>query len=293
MAEIDLKTTFRDAEIQYERTRRIAFPPPPPTQYACVYQDPYTGANPGSEVCYAQAIPEPTRTDNRTIEESLAILRQLARRDEDSKPIERREVSESKINLMNYYYEIFKHNTLTKVNVTNVVESLRDFKAIPLIQPLLSKWRYMYQQKIFDLITYKDAYMEIPLNLFDKFSGTQEEIIDQIERKYRSRDRNKLDFCFDEALYLLKLDGSHDSLSILPKINEINLVEPFIREETESSFGFTIYLQLKELIEKQKQKLKMGQGRRKKTLRKKYKKRNSRRLKHAKQTNKTTRRYLH
>ena len=169
---------------------------------------------------------------------------------------------------MNYYYEIVKHNTLTKVNVTNVVKSLPDFKAIPLIQPLISKWRYMYQQKIFDLITYKDAYMEIPLNLFDKFSGTQEEIIDQIERIYRSRDRNKLDFCFEEALDLLKLDGSHDLLSILPKINEINLVEPFIREENESSFGFTIYLQLKELIEKQKQKQKLASGRRrKKTLR--------------------------
>lgn len=125
----------------------------------------------------------------------------------------------------------------------------------------------MYQQKIFDLITYKDAYMEIPLNLFDMFSGTHEEIIDQIERKYRSRDRNKLDFYFEEALDLLKLDGSHDSLSILPKINEINLVDPFIREENESSFDIRIYFQLKELIEKQKQKLKMGQGRRKKTLR--------------------------
>ena len=254
-------------------------------------------------MCYAQAIPkvipEPKKLAT-TREVSKPMLKTIETRKVSESEVSESEVSESevsksKINLMNYYYEIFKHNTLTKVSVTNVVESLRDFKAIPLIHPLLSKWRYMYQQKIFDLITYKDAYMEIPLNLFDKFSGTQEEIIDQIERKYRSRDRNKLDFCFEEALDLLKLDGSHDFFSILPKINEINLVEPFIREENESSFGFTIYLQLKELIEKQKQKqkLKMGQGRRKKTLRKKYKKRNSRRLKHAKQTNKITRRYLH
>ena len=326
LAETDLKTTFRDAQIQYERTRRIAFPPPLPTRYAnkacvyadkaCVYQDPYTGANPELEVYYAElvpkVIPEPNKYSGLSLKEMLDSLKKQATTREVSNPVlktietrkvsesevsesevSKSEVSESKINLMNYYYEIFKHNTLTKVNVTNVVKSLTDFKAIPLIQPLLSKWRLMYQQKIFDLITYKDAYMEIPLNLFDKFSGTQEEIIDQIERKYRSRDRNKLDFCFEEALDLLKLDGSHDSLSILPKINEINLVEPFIREENESSFGFTIYLQLKELIEKQKQKLKMGQGRRKKTLRKKYKKQNSRRLKHAKQTNKITRRYLH
>ena len=152
----------------------------------------------------------------------------------------------------------------------------------------------MYQHKIFDFITYKDAYMDVMKNLYDMFSGTHEEIIDQIERKYRSRDRDKLDFYFLEALDLLKLDGSHDSLSILPKINEINLVNPFIREESKYFLISTIYLQLKELIEKQKQKLKMGQGRRrKKTLRKKYKKRNSRRLKHAKQTNKTTRRNLH
>ena len=152
----------------------------------------------------------------------------------------------------------------------------------------------MYQHKIFDFITYKDAYMDVMKNLYDMFSGTHEEIIDQIERKYRSRDRDKLDSYFLEALDLLKLDGSHDSLSILPKINEINLVNPFIREESKYFLISTIYLQLKELIEKQKQKLKMGQGRRrKKTLRKKYKKRNSRRLKHAKQTNKITRRYLH
>ena len=296
LAETDLKTTFRDAQIQYERTRRIAFPPPPPTRYAdksCVLIDTHTGTNPESEVCYAenyaQVIPEPNKYSGKSLEEMLDSLKKQATTREVSNPmlktIETRKVSESevsesevsesevsksKINLMNYYYEIVKHNTLTKVNVTNVVKSLPDFKAIPLIQPLISKWRYMYQQKIFDLITYKDAYMEIPLNLFDKFSGTQEEIIDQIERIYRSRDRNKLDFCFEEALDLLKLDGSHDLLSILPKINEINLVEPFIREENESSFGFTIYLQLKELIEKQKQKQKqkLASGRRrKKTLR--------------------------
>ena len=268
LAETDLKTTFRAAQIQYERTRRIAFPPPPPTRYAdeaCVRVliSPHTGANPEPKVCYAQnyaqVIPEPNKDSGLSLEEMLDSLKKQATT---------REVSKSEINLMNYYYEIVKHNTLTKVSDTNVVESLADFKAIPLIQPLISKWRYMYQHKIFDLITYKDAYMEIPLHLFDEFSGTQEEIVVQIERIYRSRDRNKLDFCFEEALDLLKLDGSHDFLSILPEINEINLVEPFIREESESSFGFTIWLQLKELIEKEKQKLKLASGRRhKKTLR--------------------------
>ena len=317
LAETDLKTTFRDAQIQYESTRRIALPPPPPTRdadkacvyadkacvytdKACVYQDPHTGANPESKVCYAQnyaqiipkVIPDPDKYSGLSLEEMLdrsdglkkqattcevsnPMLKTIETRKVSESEVSESEVSKSKINLMNYYYEIFKHNTLTKVSVTNVVESLTDFKAIPLIPPLLSKWRLMYQQKIFDLITYKDAYMEIPLNLFYMFSGTQEEKIVQIERQYRSRDRNKLDFYFEEALDLLKLDGSHDSLSILPQINEITLVEPFIREENESSFGFTIYLQLKELIEKQKQKqkqkLKTGQGRRKKTLHKRKK----------------------
>ena len=235
-----------------------------------------------------------------SLEEMLDIFKKQATRPEVSKPtailktVETREVSESEINLMAYHWEVFKHNTLTKVSVTNVVDSLTDFKAIPLIPSLLSKYRLMYQHKIFDFITYKDAYMEVTSDLYGMFSGTHEEIIDKLERKYRSRDRNKLDFYFVEALKLfILLDGSDDSFSILPKINEINLVNPFIREESKYFLIATIYLQLKELIEKQKQKLKMGQGRRKKTLRKKYKKRNSRRLKHAKQTYKTTRRYLH
>lgn len=283
LAETDLKTSVHYARLKYELTRKINIPPPLSTQYACVLIDPHTGANPGSEVCYAQAIPAPSRTDNRTIEESLAILRQLAGRDEDSKPIarrevtvkpiERREVSESENDLMNVNYEIFKfkHNSLIKVNVTNnVVKSLTDFIAIPLIAPLISKYRYMYQYKIFDLITYKDAYMDIMKNVYDMFSGTHEEIIDQIEREYRSRDRDKLDLYFKEALDRLKSEGSDGWINILPSINEINLVEPFIREESESSFGFTIYLQLKELIEKEKQKLASGR-RRKKTLRKKRK----------------------
>ena len=72
----------------------------------------------------------------------------------------------------------------------------------------------------------------------------------------------------------------------MPSINEINLVGPFITKASESEVIDIIYRQLKELIEKEKekQKLKPAQGgrRRKKTLRKKYKKQNSRRLKHAK-----------
>ena len=289
LGEIDLNKVVRYAQIKYEETKRIAFPPSPtsPTSNVCVAYNPHTDRispkvdrkssrdKPELEVCYAELVPEPNKYSGLSLEEMLDSLKKQATRREVSKPtailktVETREVSESEINLMNYYYEVFKHNTLTKVSVTNVVESLTDFNAIPLIKSLLSKYRLMYQHKIFDFITYKDAYIEVTSNLYDKFSGTHEEKIDQLERSHRSRDRNKLDFYFEEALKLLKLDGSDDSLSILPKFNEINLVNPFIRKESEYFLIATIYLQLKELIEKQK--LKMGQGRRKKTLRKKYK----------------------
>ena len=306
LGEIDLNEAVRYTELEYEEARKIAFPPPLPTHYAdkaCVrvYQDPHTGANLESEVCYATLIPEPTRTGTRTgprtIAESLAILRQLARKDEDSNPIERREVSkptailktvetrevsESEINLMEYYWEVIKHNTLTKVSITNVVESLTDFNPIPLIHPLLSKYRVRVLNRIFDFITYKDAYIEVTSKLYDQFTGTHKQIIKQLESEHRSRDRNKLDTYFAKALDVFHRDGSDDYLSMLPSINEIILVNPFITkasesEVIESEVIDTIYRQLKNLIkiekEKQKLKLKPDQGgrRRKKTLRKKRK----------------------
>ena len=287
--EIDLNKAVRYAQIKYEETQRIAFPPSPtsPTSNVCVAYNPHTGRispkvdrkssrdKPELEMCYAELVPEPNKYIGLSLEEMLDSLKKLATTREVSKPtailktVETREVYESKINLMEYYWEVFKHNTLTKVSVTNVVESLTDFKAKPLIHPLLSKYRVRYWNRTFDFITYKDAYIEVTTKLYDKFTGTHKQIIEKLESKYRSRDRNKLDTYFAEALDLLKLDGSHDFLSILPNINEINLVNPFIRKESEYFLIATIYLQLKELIEKEK--LKKGQGRRKKTLRKKYK----------------------
>ena len=313
--EIDLNKVVRYTWLKYEEARKIAFPPSPSSN-VCVAFNPHTGRispkvdrlssrdKPDSEVCYAKRIPEsdkpePDKYKRLSLEEMLDSLKKLATRPEVSKPtailktVETREVDESKINLMNYYYEIFKHKTLTKVNVTNVVESLTDFKAIPLIHPLLSKYRVRYWNRTFDFITYKDAYIEVTSKLYDKFTGTHKQIIEKLESEHRSRDRNKLDAYFAEALNKFHTDGSDDFLTILPSINEINLVGPFITNASEYEVIDTIYRQLKELIKIEKQKLKLGQGRRKKTLRKKYKKRNSRRLKHAKQTNKTTRRYLH
>ena len=297
--EIDLNKVVRYTWLKYEEARKIAFPPSPSSN-VCVAFNPHTGRispkvdrlssrdKPDSEVCYAKRIPEsdkpesdkpePDKYKRLSLEEMLDSLKKLATRPEVIKPtailktVETREVDESKINLMNYYYEIFKHKTLTKVNVTNVVESLTDFKAIPLIHPLLSKYRVRVLNRTFDFITYKDAYIEVTSKLYDKFTGTHKQIIEKLESEHRSRDRNKLDAYFAKALNKFHTDGSDDFLTILPSINEINLVGPFITNASEYEVIDTIYRQLKELIKKQKQKLKMGQGRRrKKTLRKKYK----------------------
>ena len=319
LVEIDLNKAVRYTQIKYEEAKRIAIPPSPSSN-VCVAFNPHTGRispkvdrlssrnKPDSEVCYAKLIPEPNKPEpdkykGLSLEEMLDSLKKQATRPEVSKPtailktLETREVSESETNLMEYHWQVLKHNTLAKVSVTNVVESLTDFNAIPLIHSLISKYRVMYWNRIFEFITYKDAYMEVTSNIYNKFTGTHKEVITKLESKYRSRDRNKLGTYFAAALNIFNADGSDDTLSILPSINEINLVNPFITKASESLLVNTIYRQLKELIEKEKekQKLKMGQGRRrrKKTLRKKYKKQNSRRLKHAKQTNKTTRRYLH
>ena len=321
LGEIDLNNAVSSTLLNYEEARKIAFPPSPSSN-VCVAYNPHTGRispkvdrlcsrdKPDSKVYCVKLIPEPDKPEpdkpepdkNKRLSlkemlEMLDSLKKPATRPEVSKPtatlktVERREVNESEINLMEYYWEVFKHNTLTKVSVTNVVESLTDFKAKPLIHPLLSKYRVRYWNRTFDFITYKDAYIEVTTKLYDKFTGTHKQIIEKLESEHRSRDRNKLDAYLAKALNKFHTDGSDDYLTILPSINEINLVGPFITNASESEVIDTIYRQLKELIEKQK--LKLGQGRRKKTLRKKYKKRNSRRLKHAKQTNKTTRRNLH
>ena len=308
LGEIDLNNAVRYTWLNYEEARKIAFPPSPSSN-VCVAFNPHTGRispkvdrlssrdKSDSEVCYAKLIPEPYKPEpdkykRLSLEEMLDSLKKQATRPEVSKPtailktVETREVSESEINLMEYYWEVFKHNTLDKVSVTNVVESLTDFNAIPLIPSLLSKYRVRCWNRTFDFITYKDAYIEVTSKLYDQFTGTHKQIIEKLESKYRSRDRNKLDAYFAEALNKFHTDDSDDFLTILPSINEINLVGPFITKASESEVIDIIYRQLKELIEKEKekQKLKPAQGgrRRKKTLRKKYKKQNSRRLKHAK-----------
>ena len=206
------------------------------------------------------------------------------------------EVSESEKNLIKYYYyEQFMHNTSAKVNFENVVNRLTDFNAISLIKSHLSSYRFVIKHKIFDIITYKDVYKEFTIDLLEGISGTLEQVIAELEKKYRARHRRKLDNSLLDALQKLKLDDSDNDLAILPEFNKIDLVHKSINTASESEVIDTIYRQLKELIKIEKQKLNMGQGRRKKTLRTKYKKQDSRRLRlrHAKQINKTTRRNLH
>ena len=221
-----------------------------------------------------------------------------------------KDTKEKKKNIgrMEHYYEAMNHNTFAKVDKHNVVESLNDFKSTPLIQPLYDTHIFMYNSKVFKIKTFKDAFIEFTQDDDDKITGTAQEREKKREQKYRALSKKKLHSQLLKALDKFNLKYEDDDLyadyvvipnelDILPKTNEINLALPFniatTSEYLPTNISEIIYTQLLKLIALEKAK-KLGQGRRrKKTLRKKYKKRNSRRLKHAKQTNKITRRYLH
>ena len=175
----------------------------------------------------------------------------------------------SKTNLMEYYDEVSKHNTRSKVN-NNVVENLTDFNAIPLIEQSRSKYRFMIEHKIFDFITDKDTYKEFTSDLRSGVSGTSEQVVEKLEKQYNSLDINKLGICLIEALNLIKLDESDIDPTILPNMYEIDIAHPFIAnlaKVNEPAFINVIYGRLKTLIdEAKKKKLAVGR-RRKKTLR--------------------------
>ena len=178
-------------------------------------------------------------------------------------------VQVSKINAMNYYYEVSQHNTLTKVDHNNVVENLTYFKATPLIKSHLSKHRFGYESKEFEFITYKDAFMEFTTNLHAQVSGPPEKKVEKLEKKYRTHDRMKLAQYLKKAVIKIKMDNSGDDPDILPKFNTIKLVRPFIINASSEELINAIYEELKELIALEKEK-KTAQGL--KTLRKKGKK---------------------
>lgn len=195
---------------------------------------------------------------------------------------------QKKMHLMEYYYEAMKHNTFKKVNLQNVVESLDDFKAEMLTHPLFSTYTFVYKAKVFHIKTFKDAFIEFNEEHSKPYSGHYEEVITQLEQKYRALTKHKLDKHLREALHKFEKDDDEEDdlysvilpindLDILPKTNNINLAMPFnIRIASDpnnsSSFDLTelIYTQLLKLIALEKAK-KLGLGRRRKTLRKRRK----------------------
>ena len=175
---------------------------------------------------------------------------------------------QEKIKLMEYYYEVMKHNTLEKVDFENVVESLSFFNANPLIKSHLSRYLFMVNSTKFEFITYKDAYMKFTKDLSSQFSGSHEKVFEQLEKKYRARSIHKLGEYLINAIYKIYDDNSDNDIDILPKFNTINLVSPFVTKASDADLTDAVYYQLKGLIKFEQAKL--GQGI--KTLRKKYKK---------------------
>jgi hypothetical protein len=187
--------------------------------------------------------------------------------------------SQSKVNLNNFYYEVSepKNNALTKVVLTNYVENLSDFKALPLIKSHLSKHRFSIESKKFDFITYKDAYMEFTSEQHAKLYGPRHKRIEQLQKTHRALSRSdNLGFYLMNAISKIRAERG-DDIDILPEFNTINFVRPFTKSVTDSELvdnelTTRVYYELKKLIALEKAK-KLGEGRRrKKTLRKKYKK---------------------
>jgi hypothetical protein len=193
-------------------------------------------------------------------------------------PITYSQVQASKVNLRDFYYEVSepKNNALTKVVLTNYVENLSDFKALPLIKSYLSKHRFGIESKIFEFITYKDAYMEFTSEQHAKLDGSRYKRIEQLQKKHRAMSRRDLGFYLINALIKIKAERG-DDIAILPELNTINFVRPFTKNVTDSELVDNeltnrVYYELKKLIALEKAK-KLGEGRRrKKTLRKIYKK---------------------
>ena len=208
----------------------------------------------------------------------------------DSSKKKDKDTKEKKKNIgrMEHYYEAMNHNTFAKVNKQNVVESLSDFKGTPLTKPLYDTHIFMYNAKVFNIKTFKDAFIEFNGVYDDKFTGTIQEREKKREQKYRALSKKKLHSQLLTALQRFNVKHDDDDLyydngviipnelDILPKTNEINLALPFnittTSEYLPSNIAEIIYTQLLKLIALEKAK-KIGEGRhRKKTLRKKYKK---------------------
>jgi hypothetical protein len=95
-------------------------------------------------------------------------------------------------------------------------------------------------------------------------------VFEQLEKKYRARSIHRLGDYLINAIYKIDDDDSDNDIDILPKFNTINLVSPFVTKASDADLTDAVYYQLKGLIRFEQAKL--GQGRGKKTLRKKLKK---------------------
>jgi len=184
---------------------------------------------------------------------------------------------QSKANLRDFYYEVSepKNNALSKVVLTNYVENLSDFKALPLIQSHLSKHRFSIEFKVFEFITYKDAYTEFTREQDAKIDAPRHKRLEQLQKKHRALSRQYLVFYLINALNKIRAEHG-DDITILPEFNTISFVRPFTKSVTDSELVdsdliIRVYDELKKLIALEKAK-KVGQGRRgKKTLRKRRK----------------------
>ena len=222
-------------------------------------------------------------TSVKTRPNSVDLLKSLL----ETRSKENTKEKKKNIGRMEHYYEAMNHNTFAKVDKHNVVESLNDFKSTPLTEPIYTTHIYMYNSKVFKIKTFKNAFIEF---IQDDVTGTAQERETKREQKYRALSKKKLHNQLIIALHkfnTVKYEDDDDlygdngviipnELDILPKTNEINLALPFniatTSEYLPANISEIIYTQLLKLIELEKaKKLKMGQGRRKKTLRKKYK----------------------
>jgi hypothetical protein len=167
---------------------------------------------------------------------------------------------QSKANLRDFYYEVSepKNNALSKVVLTNYVENLSDFKALPLIQSHLSKHRFSIDFKVFEFITYKDAYMEYTKEQDAKIDAPRHKRLEQLQKKHRALSRQYLSFYLINALNKIRAERGVD-ITILPEFNTISFVRPFTKSVTDnelvdSDLIIRVYDELKKLIALEKAK---------------------------------------
>jgi hypothetical protein len=205
-----------------------------------------------------------------TAEDEVASLAESLAESLANALTKKKEISLEQNNIdYDYYNDCIKHNTSSKIDYQNVVSSLDEFKGIILTTSTFSYYTYTYNNKIFKIKTFKDAYT--------KFYESDSSKIDELQKKHRTLSQNNLEKHLNDALDKFADDddlySDKNETDFLPRIVEINLAMPFNITKTSDGTPFDltdiIYKQLEELIKLEKEK-RLGQG--VKTLRKKYKK---------------------